>query len=178
MLTFTRHPVKVSHINLRVEYHGDEQRTMADIDLTGFFAGEVLDQLSPTLRATLYEAQDGKPDLTHLRYPALGRLTWQCDHKGVTFVLHPGTDPDEDLYADDADDLIFVGARVHGLKLTPQEGGTIAVAERVQVELMDGLALMLGRTMQATLTAPPKSESFADEQDAQDDARTEESDHV
>ncbi len=56
MLDFQRHPVKIAHINVRTETHGDEEVTAVDLKLTFDVPNFVLDKLSPTLRPSLYEA--------------------------------------------------------------------------------------------------------------------------
>jgi hypothetical protein len=95
MLDFQRHPVKIAHINVRTEMHGDEEVTAVDLKLTFDVPNLVLDKLSPTLRPSLYEAANDPdmlgPDamhLPHLKNPELGTLRWAGEYEPVSLHLH------------------------------------------------------------------------------------------
>ena len=80
MITFENHPVRLEHINTRMERHGDDDEVLTmDLKLTADLPNTSLDEMSPTLRRSLYDPdEDGDildPDNTpNLRNPQLGTL--------------------------------------------------------------------------------------------------------
>ncbi len=134
MLEFIKHPVKILHLNIRTELHGDEERTAVDIKLGFDLPNRSLDKLSPTLRTSLYEAPDDPdllgPDadhLTHVKNPQLGTLRWSGEFAPVGLHLHTGNGRGA------KGDLLFAEATFGKLAITAMEGGTCACVARAQI---------------------------------------------
>ncbi|WP_233866751.1 hypothetical protein [Paraburkholderia adhaesiva] len=133
MLALKRHTVKIAHLNLRTEKHGDKDVNALDIKITFDVPNGRLDDLAGGLRASLYE-QSGKPDLlgpdknhlTHLRFPQLGKVKWGGAWSPVGFHLHVGNGRGKG-------DLLFVQSKFDQVELTPKEGGTCTCVARAQV---------------------------------------------
>ncbi|MGF6957965.1 hypothetical protein [Paraburkholderia youngii] len=130
MMNFENHEVMLEHINTRMERHGDEEVLALDLKITFDLPNSSLDQLSGTLRRSLYDADDTTdmidPDITpHLRNPQLGTLKWAGKYSPVLFVFHDGQSDD--------DDLRFADAKLDKISVLPQDGGTCSYTARVQV---------------------------------------------
>ena len=121
---------KVAHINLREEKHGEEAVLAVDVKITADVPNDFLSYLSPTLKWSLYDKEPGQgeliPDDTHmphLRYSALGDLKWDGDMPKAVVTIHGLKKVyDFELVAD-----------VNNLRLEPKEGGTVAIAFRLQL---------------------------------------------
>ncbi|ACC72572.1 hypothetical protein PPMP20_26590 [Paraburkholderia phymatum] len=136
MLDFIRHPVRILHLNVRTEVHGDEERTAVDIKLGFDLPNRALDKLSPSLRASLYEVLDDPnlpvlgPDgqhLTHVKNPQLGTLKWAGEYAPVGLHFHTGNGRSA------KGDLLFPEATFGKLAITAKEGGTCACVARAQI---------------------------------------------
>ncbi|MFM0393744.1 hypothetical protein [Paraburkholderia phytofirmans] len=132
MMNFTNQEVTVQHINTRVEFHGEEERLALDLTIKADLPNTALDDLSPTLRRSLYDADRQAdivdPDSTPLlRNPQLGTLRWAGRFNGVKLGLR-------DAEADDRlRDLHFVDARMDRVRFQPKEGGTCSFVWHVHV---------------------------------------------
>ncbi|MBB5469347.1 hypothetical protein HDG32_005494 [Paraburkholderia sp. CI2] len=134
MLEFSKVPVKILHLNIRTELHGDEEKTAVDIKLGFDLPNHALDQLSPTLRPSLYTASDD-PDLlgpdaehmTHVKNPQLGTLHWAGEFAPVGLHLHTGNGRGT------KGDLLFTDATFGKLAILVKEGGTCSCMARAQV---------------------------------------------
>ncbi|MFL9998745.1 hypothetical protein PQR34_45345 [Paraburkholderia sediminicola] len=128
MMNFENHPVRVEHINTRTEYHGDDEVLALDVKITTDLPNTSLDRLSPTLRRSLYDADDTpdiiNPDHTpRLRNPELGTLHWAGSFTASVTFRDPGHD----------DDLSFLEVKIDKVTFLPRDGGTIACTFRVKV---------------------------------------------
>lgn len=134
MMNFTDHEVLLQHINTRMEQHGDDEVLTLDLKITADLPNKVLDQLSATLRRSLYDADATRdlidPDNTpHLRNPQLGKLRWAGKFSPVGFTF---MDPDNA-----ADNLHFCDAKLDRIGILPKEGGTCECEWRLQVHPED-----------------------------------------
>lgn len=133
MIALEHHPVKILHLNVRSELHGEEEKTAVDIKIGFDVPNTHLDTLGENLREALYAAPDD-PDLlgeddqhmTHVRYPQLGTLKWAGDFSDVGFSLHLGNGRGKG-------DLVFMEAKFGKLAFTVKEGGTCSCVARAQV---------------------------------------------
>jgi hypothetical protein len=133
MIALQKHPVKILHLNVRSEMHGDEEKTAIDIRLGFDVPNTYLETLGPGLRDALYD-EPGDPDLlgkddehrTHVRYPQLGTLKWAGEYASVGLHLHLGNGRGKG-------DMLFVESKFGRLTVTPKEGGTCACVARAQV---------------------------------------------
>jgi len=146
MIEFKRHPVKVEHVNPRVELHGDERHTALDLKLTADLPNSALDALSPTLRASLF-ADDLLGDAVVLKNPELGStFPWDApDVKGVSITLHLGSRA--------RDDFTLSGAKLTKIRLKPQNGGTFGYTFTLQLETHNNEASKLHPLMQSEVPA-------------------------
>jgi hypothetical protein len=164
MMNFTNHEVMLQHINTRMENHGDDEVLTLDLKITADLQNRTLDQLSATLRRSLYDA-DGTEDLVdpdhtpHLRNPQLGKLHWAGKFSPVGFTF---MDPDHD------DDLHFYDAKLDRIGFLPKEGGTCAFEWRLQVHPGDAkvsahvLSLLHRPDVRGTLDVPDDAGQSAD----------------
>jgi hypothetical protein len=128
MMNLYKHEVMLEHINTRTEQHGDSEVLALDLKITFDLSNRSLDQLSPTLRRSLYDADDTAdmldPDnLPRLRNPQLGTLRWAGKYSPVQFVFHDSED----------DDLRFADAKLDKISFEAKDGGTCSYTTRVQV---------------------------------------------
>lgn len=158
MIEFSRHPLKIAHINVRSETHGDEDVIAVDLKLSFELPNTVLDELSPSLRASLFEAandadmfegEDGPP-LVRVRHPHLGTLRWSETWRAMRLSLHTGSRA--------RDDIAFDGVTLGKLAMRPREGGTVAFDARAQVHprteaVTAKVVALLKREVPATLDA-------------------------
>ncbi|MGF6607096.1 hypothetical protein OKW45_001996 [Paraburkholderia sp. WSM4175] len=134
MMNFTEHLVMLEHINTRMEVHGEDEVLTLDLRVAFDLPNTALDQLSPTLRTSLYDADDTadmlEPDSTpNLRNPQLGTLKWAGRYSPVLFVFHDGETGDE---------LRFADAKLDRISFLAQDGGTCSFTTRIQVHPQDG----------------------------------------
>ncbi len=133
MIEFAQRPVRIAHINVRSETHGDEEVIAVDLKLTFELPNTSLDGLSPSLRASLFDAAndadiftgDEGPPLVRVRHPHLGLLRWSETWREMRLALHTGGKPKDDLCFDN---VTFGRVTMH-----PREGGTVAYTARAQV---------------------------------------------
>ncbi|WP_233872371.1 hypothetical protein [Paraburkholderia adhaesiva] len=140
-----------------------------DLKLVFELGGEVLDSLSPSLRASLFEAANDPdmfngeegPPLVRVRHPHLGTLHWSETWRAMRLCLHTGSKP--------RDDLAFDEVTLGRVTMKPREGGTVAFGARAQVHprnegVTAKLVTLLKHEVPATLDASEASdESEADE---------------
>src|SRR5258707_7776693 len=124
MLDFTKHPVRITHMNTRVEEHGDEEKKMLDLRIEADLPNTVLDRFSPSLRPSLFstdEQPELEPDgqhLPHVKNPELGTLTWTNSYHPVSLQLHTDARRSKN-------DVRLKDAKLGKIRLRPKEGGTI-----------------------------------------------------
>jgi hypothetical protein len=134
MIALEKHPVKILHLNVRTEQHGDEERTAVDIKLGFDVPNTYLDSLGDGLRESLYEIDPGADPslldegdhLTHVRYPQLGKQKWAGEWDAVGLHLHLGNGRGKG-------DLLFVESTFGKFLFTAKEGGTCSCEARAQV---------------------------------------------
>ena len=127
-----RELMKLVHINVRGEKHGDEDETAVDLSFRANLPNDVLSEFSPTLKSSLYAKPDSPqqeiPDpnhLTEVKNPQLGSLKWDLKYDFARVVVHHGIDG--------SNDLIFGLARIKKFVITPKQGGTCEIQFQVQV---------------------------------------------
>jgi hypothetical protein len=133
MIELTRHPMKIAHLNLRSEMHGDSEVSCMDIKLEFDLPNTALDGFATGLRASFYAAPNDPdmlgPDaehLTHVKRPQLG-LKWDGELSGVGLHMHAGNGKAKG-------DLIFPDAVFGKLSVSMREGGTCACVSRARVK--------------------------------------------
>lgn len=153
MFKLDKQSAKIAHVNLREEKHGEDPVLACDVKIVADVANDFLTQLSPTLKASLYQAEgegsSAQPPLiddgTHLpvlRFPQLGPLKWDAKMPAASVTLH--SRPKVELVAD-----------VNDLRLEPKEGGTVEITFRCQLEpnpeQVGQLGALLGHTVKVSV---------------------------
>jgi len=115
----------------------------------------VLSKFSPSLKSCLYQPDEGatqdmlNPDhMPKLRNPQMGHIKWDHELPTVQFRIHHGQN--------DADDIVFSGAKCNKFSFHCQEGGTVIVGFRIQVsapkeEDVTKLLFMLNKSVKVSL---------------------------
>lgn len=136
-LEFTKVAMKLANVNVRSELHGDEREPASDLKFEAMVSNDVLSQLDGGLKSALYHYDSARPDLVdegkkgepgflpHLRFPRLGQegFKWNDEMAGasVSILVKGAKKP-----------LELKDVKVNNLKLSPKDGGTVALALRVQ----------------------------------------------
>lgn len=145
---------KIAHLNVREENHGDDPVLAVDVKVQADVGNEFLDQLSPGLRAALYQKEGAvageTPDidaehLGSLRFLQLQPFEWKDEMLGAKVVIHGHSKAENiDLEGD-----------VNQIRLACKEGGTVELTYRVQVqptpEDSGRLAAVLGRKVKVSV---------------------------
>lgn len=132
----TEAKARVTHANVRLEKHGDEDRLATDIDLEYDTDNGVLAMFSPTLRSALYQRPTGAQQelpgtatpevLTELKYPELGVLKWSAGELvGAELRFHLGLK--------ESSHLVFGEAKIGKYKFDCKEGGTVTLRFQASV---------------------------------------------
>src|SRR6266702_4585208 len=90
MLHFDNAQLRLLHISIGTEYHGEEEITAADLKVEVELENSTLDDLSGTLRQSLFDPDKTgdliRPDhRPHVRNPQLGSLRWAMNSQPVAF---------------------------------------------------------------------------------------------
>lgn len=101
MFQLNAEPVKLAHINIRTEKHGEEEVQALDVKFERVGANTMLDDIAPGLRTALYregeagdqaDAFNGGPDaLVALRFPSIEMpLKLDGDYQGYVAEIETG----------------------------------------------------------------------------------------
>lgn len=151
MFELAKQSVKISHINSRLEMHGEEEVLAVDVKMSADVPNAMLDLLTPGLRQAIYDrgpqADIDDDHLTVVRFPSMPSFDWAAGLEAAEFVIHTGKK---------ADDIAF-SADVNNLKLTPKDGGTVSITFRAQIlpepEEVGTLTGLLGQKVKVTVKA-------------------------
>lgn len=135
--------VRLAHINVRSQRHGEDEVTAVDLKLEWTTSNVALGQFDPKLCEALYRAPDaaqqavaGVEQHMPLRvFPGLGVLKWATELTGMRLTIAHGLGGKSDLVLHDCEVDRFV--------IEPLEGGSVKVVFRVQVVCED--ANILGK---------------------------------
>lgn len=146
--------VKLAHINMRLEKHGDESVTALDLKFIRTAANSELSMFHPKLQAMLYWRSKATTDqrdiegveqiLPDLRFPLLGTLVWDLDFT-ARIAIQTGTG-----------ELVLNPVKVNAFRIDPLQGGSVEITFRVQGSeypngALDALGRMLDGDVQITL---------------------------
>jgi hypothetical protein len=158
--------VRLAHLNVRMERHGEEEVTAIDLKLQWQTGTDALLLFHPDLRRSLYFAPDTKqravegvdPVMSRL-FPNLAALKWKDEAAPMKLTIHHGLGGKSDLVLNDCS--------VDKFSIEALEGGTVDITLRVQAvcedeKILGKLALLLHRDMPVTLT-PSSSVAPGDE---------------
>lgn len=120
---FNKHDVRVDHLNLREEKHGEVSKQAVDVKIKASVPNDFLSYLHPTLKWSLYD-KDDQPDLVpdekhlpRLRYASMDPIKWRGEMIKAAVTFHGAK------AKDDKEVVCTVGKLV----LEPLDGGTVQV---------------------------------------------------
>lgn len=173
MLEITKHQVKLQSVNARAELHGDKSVPAFDLKFEAACPNDVLIHFHPELRSSIYKKAD-EPDLldqidtdalTALRFPKMGAIKWDWEGSGYALNVDYGLGGRSDIKLGDC--------KVDGVRIDPQNGGTVLLTFRVichpETADVGRLCEMIQQNVEITLTPPaPTSlgELFGDDKKA------------
>lgn len=168
MLDFTKHPVRITHMNTRIEEHGDQEVKMLDLRIEADLPNTVLDRFSPSLRASLF-GTDGAPELVpdaqhlpHVKNPELGTLAWTGSYSPVSFQLHTDARSSKN-------DVRLKDAKLGKIRLRPKEGGTIGFIWRIQASPGTGDTDRIFNLLKHEVRATQETSEAVNVEDADDE---------
>jgi hypothetical protein len=170
MINFENIPLRLLHISIATEFHGEDEVTAADLKVEVELDNASLDDLSSTLRPSLFDA-DSTPDFVspghrpHVRNPELGTLRWNIDSQPVAFGFLTG--------GRKKDAMLFPEAKLTRLDLLPKEGARVVYTLRVRVfpdetEGAQLLGVLRLHEVKGTLAALADATGEDDDHDADD----------
>lgn len=137
-IEFMQTRMKLAHVNVRSEMHGEERECASDLRFDATVTNDVLSLLDPTLKSSLYHFDGAKADvadegkkaepgfLPHLRFPKLsasGGLSWEDEMTGANIAITiPGA----------KSAIALEDVKVNKLRIYPKDGGTVGLSFRVQ----------------------------------------------
>jgi hypothetical protein len=133
----TATPVKLQHVNLRPEKHGDESVRAIDVKFALQKGNEVLDLFHPKLRAALYwnqKEQEQRQErvvgvaaaLPDLIFSELEPVKWDLELVGAKVVIDYGLGPEA------GSSIELCDCKVNAFVFECHQGGTVDVTFRVQ----------------------------------------------
>lgn len=171
MLAFKNATMRLTSVNVRRELAGKnaaDGRTASDLQLVVKGGNDLLDKLSPHLRGSFYEADVEKGGalvplaLTKRIHPLLKQSELLYDLKCVGYLVtidHAGNE-------DSA--IVLDNCQINNFRLNLEEGGTVAIAMRVQYHPTPGQLDPLADKLQQEVTVsmePPKVPKQAKERE-------------
>ena len=162
--------VVLTHINNRLEKHGEEEVLAVDLDFEWETNNGALAMFAPTLRSAMY-SKDGGPQqaliedpdhLVALRFPQLSPLKWSGGEiSGGHLTFHCGVTPKSHIHIE--------GCKVHKYRLECKEGGTVVVRFQVQCHPTEGQVGKFTKFFtdkQCTISVAPPDAGGAEDDDA------------
>lgn len=156
--------VKLSHVNVRNEMHGEDHVTATDIKIEVKVSNDLLAEFHSDLKHFLY-LKDDSPDqselpldanrATKLRLPLMGPLKWGWEGAGYHLTVEHGIN--------EASYIKLGDCEVDHIVLHPQEGGTVAIVFRViahpESEDIGKLCTLIQQEVGITLEPPSTAEA-------------------
>lgn len=128
------------HINARDEKHGTDHYLAMDLKVMASMSGDVLEQFGLGLRQGLYD-RNHEGILAKLKYPMLKPLRWEIEFSGRAVTLDYGLGDDGSQKLDFGDgktsNLQMLGCKLGKFEAAPQEGGTVIITYRIQVQKVE-----------------------------------------
>lgn len=144
--------IKLEHLNVRVEKHGEADATAVDLKLEYVTGNKVLDQFHPDLREALYASEQGKskrlPGIEQTLpirvFTALQPLHWNEEAPSRKLIIRFGING--------STDLILPAATADHFVIQPLDGGSVALTFRVRAccddeRVLGRLPMLLNRLL-------------------------------
>ncbi|WP_313818751.1 hypothetical protein [Cupriavidus sp.] len=127
MLELENKMVKILHVNVRNEKHGDEPVLGMDLRLRAMLSNDDLVLFSSTLKSSFYHKDDSvqgdlvttADHLPNLKNPKIGPVKWDGTWEHQLLTMHNKVRKEDDIVLDDV--------RIKKLVLDMKEGGTVFV---------------------------------------------------
>lgn len=144
--------VKLAHMNVRIEKHGDDNETALDLKFTRTATNSDLSMLHPKLQTMLYWRSKATTDqrdiegveqiLPDLRFPSLAMpLSWDLEIT-ARVAIETGTGQ-----------IVLNPVKVNQLRIDAHQGGSVDYTFRVQSSnIPDGALDTLGRMLDSDVT--------------------------
>lgn len=163
---------KLTHINLRTEQHGDEEKPAIDLKFEHATANDALNLVHPDLLESIFQEAPGDRAQAHvagvprvlkaLIFPDMKPFGWASELTGMRLTIDHGMGGKSDLVMGDCTVDKFV--------IRPLEGGTVEFTFRVRTtdvnaKLLDRLLGLLGHDVPLSLIRqndPTEGEASAD----------------
>lgn len=127
MLTLTHQLIKIAHMNIRTEKHGEEDVTAVDLKLLVDLPNDYLEDLAPGLLEALYHRDASRPDLLERlsmpRFPNLGAIPWNASVEDWELTI--------ELYDGLSDYILSVD--LDKLSFECKQGGTVVFRMRAKL---------------------------------------------
>ncbi len=155
MLELKNQMVKILHVNVRNEKHGDEPVLGMDLRLRARLSNDSLALFSPTLKSSFYHKDESiqgdlvttADHLPNLKNPKIGSIKWDGTWEHQLLTIHHKVRKENDIRLDDV--------RVKKLLLDMQEGGTVFIDFTAQAhpdeKVSAGLIALLGQEVHMSL---------------------------
>ena len=165
---------RLATLTPRNEKHGDDDKPAVSIGVEIETANTILDGIDPTLRPTLWKADDDQPmlpgvdaALTVLRCNSIDRVALPTKHDGWTLAVDDGID--------DTKPSLFGGCKVDKFSAEPKQGGRVLLRLRIGTSDLDAdrsgmLGMHVGQPIWIKLTAPEKGADAGEQKPAEPDA--------
>lgn len=165
---------RLATLTPRNERHGDDDKPAVSIGVEIETSNAILDGIDPTLRPTLWKADDDQPQLpgvdaalTVLRCNSIDRVALPTKHEGWTLAIDDGID--------DTKPSFFGGCKVDKFSAEPKQGGRVLLRLRIGTSDIDQdragmLGMHVGQPIWIKLTAPQKGADAGEDKPAQPDA--------
>lgn len=123
----------LTSVNIRGEMHGPDVQPASDLKLEANMSNDVLSQLDPALKSSLYYYDEARSDLAdkgkkevgflpHLRFPKLSaKQEWSDEMMAKIAIVEKG-----------AKKAIELEGKVNAIQFEPKDGGTVAFCFRFQ----------------------------------------------
>lgn len=157
--SLTKERFQLASINTRGEKHGEDRVPALDLKFSATLSNSILLKLHPGLRDALY-VQDRQTDIEadygrKLRFPLLGTMPYDLEMPRVQLRVHD-CDSDEN-------DVVLLDGKLNKVRITAMEGGSVAIAFRVQfsdydTDVLAGLARVLQQTVPISLSCEAEEE--------------------
>jgi len=161
--TWTKQDVRVAHLNLREEMHGETSKQVVDVKLSASMANDFLTYLSPGLKESLYAAPEQQDLVQDDKY--MPRLRHACLATPLKIVgaMHKAT---ATFHGQSKKFDWEVESKVGKVELVPLDGGTVNVTLNVTFyntpEQMSVLCALLGKDSKVSIVAPDVEEADPD----------------
>lgn len=167
MIDFQQHELRITHVYVRTELHGDDEVLAMDLKIETDLPNMILDKLDGSLRPALFAGSDdpnlfGKDTghLPHLKFPQLGPLAWNGSVSPVAMTLHIGAKKNEVLLTD---------GKLNKLRVFPREGGTCGFVYRLQVHPNEDEAAKIMTVLKHAIKGTLDTSGARDEDEVDDD---------